>query len=122
MAGPKDILSPEKYEHWLKQHRVAENRRIWKIKNEENPIKALPLEERGELPQTFSVLEAFWHPTSCECGGCIGDFAQQVKQIRLDMRPIPPAVKSATSRLPALPSLAQRLLRVAVEEALSSQD
>ena len=122
MAGPKDLLTPEQYDRWYKRHRIVEQARQDRIKLEENPIKALPEEERGELPQTWSIAEAFWHKLGCECGSCSCKLSQQIKQVRMGMRPIPPAVKSVVSHLPSLPDRAQPLLRDAVSAFLSSQD
>lgn len=121
MSGPKDLLTPEQYERWLARHRVVEQQRVWRIELENNPIKAVPDEDRGELPQTFSIEEAFWHKLSCECGSCDSKLSRVIKQVRLDMRPIPPAVKSVVSLHPELPSQALPLLQDAVEAFLSSQ-
>ncbi|QKY80413.1 hypothetical protein SEA_PABST_55 [Microbacterium phage Pabst] len=57
MAGPKDLLTPEQYKHWYARHKMVEKERQWKIKLENNPINALPVHERGELPDTSTILE-----------------------------------------------------------------
>lgn len=117
MAGPKDYLTPEQYERWYKQHRITEKQRQWRLALEANPIKALPLEERGPVLGTFSMQEAFWHPLACECGSCLGRMAQEMKNLRMSMRPIPPAVKALVSHLPELPHQALLHLQAAVERA-----
>ena len=122
MTGPKEVLGPEQYKRWLERHRVVEKARKWKIINEENPINALDESERGELPETYSLVEAFWHPVACECGSCLGIPAYAVKQFRLSLRPIPPAVKSVVSPLPELPRPVLLRLPVVAEEALLRRD
>jgi len=122
VSGPKDVLTPEQYKRWLERHRVVEKARKWGIINENNPIMALPDGERGELPETFSVEEMFWHPLACECGSCLGPTAKAIKLIRMNMSPIPPAVKSVVSPLPELPRPVLHHLQVVVAEVLSKQD
>ncbi|QOC56144.1 hypothetical protein SEA_ZHENGYI_52 [Microbacterium phage Zhengyi] len=56
MSGPKDLLTPEQYKHWYARHKQVEKERQWRIRLEKNPIRALPIEERGELPDTSSPL------------------------------------------------------------------
>ena len=121
MAGPKDYLTPEQYERWYARHKVVERQRQWKVALEKNPINELPEEERGELPETYSLAEAYWHPIGCECGSCEGPAAEAAKQLRLSERPVPPAIKSVVSRLPPLPDHV-RLHLQAVEEAVQSRE
>ena len=52
MAGPKEYLTEEQYAVWLARHRIVEKARRWRIQLEENPINALDVRERGELPDT----------------------------------------------------------------------
>jgi len=122
MAGPKQLLTEEQYKRWYARHRVVEQSRRWRQRAEANPIKALPPSERGEMPLTYSVIEAFWHPLACECGSCEGVIGEAAKKVRMDMRPIPPAVKSVVSRLPELPDPALPLLQDALEEVRSRLD
>ena len=122
MAGIRELRGEEKYQLWLKRHVPVERQRKWRIINEANPIKALDESQRGPLPQTFSLAEMYWHPLACECGSCLGLPARVVKQVRMDTRPIPPAVKSVVSRLPELPDPVALHLRDAVVEALSKRD
>jgi hypothetical protein len=119
MPGKKQELDPEAYERWYARHRVVETERRRRIRDEQNPIKALPVEERGVLRETYSLEEAFWHPLHCECGSCDGRY--HIKQVRLMMRPIPPAVKSVTAHLPELPNPVQRLLQDVEERFLSTE-
>jgi len=120
VSSKKQELSPEAYERWYARHRVKELERRRRIQAEANPIKALPLEERGELRETYSLEEAFWHPLACECGSCEGRY--HIKQVRLLMKPIPPAVKSVVAHLPELPSQVLRLLQDVEERFLSTED
>ena len=120
MTGPKQKLSPEQYARWLHMHRIAERKRLDKIKRIDREIRVLPLEERCELEETYSLEEAYWHPLSCECGSCDGRY--YIKEIRLAERPIPPAVKSGATRLPELPYLQLLRLQVAEEAARSTED
>lgn len=122
MAGPKDLLTPEQYERWLTQHRMTEKARVHRLKLEDNPIKALPEEERGELPQTFSISEAYWHPLLCECGSCNSTLSKVIKDTRLNTRPMPSAVRSVMNPLPELSGQALRHLLDVIEAFLSSQD
>ena len=121
MVGPKEVFG-DKYPIWLERHVMVERQRQWKIRNAENPINALPVEERGDIPETSSIREAFWHSLACECGSCDGDLPKVVKAVRLSIRPIPPGIKSLETRLPPIPYLAQRLLRVALSATLSTED
>ena len=119
MTGKKQELTPEQYQRWLSRHRVSEKARIDRLKLEANPIKAIPEEERV-LPETYSLEEAFWHPVACGCGSCQGPVPKAIKQYRLSLRPIPPAVKSVTSDLPELPDQIRNHLQVVSEQVLST--
>src|SRR6478735_12673188 len=120
MSGKKQELSPEAYERWYARHRVVERERRRRIQREKNPINAVPVEQRGVLRETYSLEEAFWHPLHCECGSCEGRY--HIKQVRLMMKPIPPAVKSVVAHLPELPSQVLRLLQDVEERFLSTED
>lgn len=121
MAGPKDIMSPEQYERWYARHRQVERQRQWAAKLQANPIEAIPEAERGDLPQTFSLQEAFYHKLSCDCGSCASKLSEEIKKVRLAMRPTPPAVRSRVSPLPELPSQVLPLLQDVVERVLSTE-
>ncbi|QGH78695.1 hypothetical protein SEA_WESAK_54 [Microbacterium phage Wesak] len=56
MAGPKDLLTPEQYKRWYARHKQVEKERQWRERLRNNPINALPLSERGKLPDTSSPL------------------------------------------------------------------
>ena len=122
MAGPKDLLSEEAYDRWLKRHRLIERERQWRIRLENNPVAALPLGSRGPLPETWSAEEAFFHALGCECGSCDGTTSQNLKALRLSIRPIPPAIRSTVTRLPSVPHHLRPLLRVVVEASQSTED
>lgn len=122
MVGPKELLTPEQYKRWYARHKVVERQRLWKIKNEANPIKALPESQRGPLPETYSLAEMFWHPVACECGSCSCPIAKRIKDYRLSLKPVPPAVKALTSYLPELPSQVQSRLQAFEEEVRSTGD
>jgi hypothetical protein len=105
------------YARW----RAVEDQRVWRIANEKNPIVKLPVRERV-MPATYSLEEAFWHKLTCDCACCQGFVAKAIKQVRLDMRPVPPAVKGLESRLPRLPDPLLRHLQAVEAEALSTGD
>ena len=104
------------YARW----RAVETQRVWRLANEANPIKAIPMHERV-MPQTYSLEEAYWHKIDCDCGSCQGQVAKAIKQERLRERPVPPAVKGLESRLPQLPDQTLRRLR-AVEAEVRSME
>jgi hypothetical protein len=122
MTGPKERLSPEAYERWYARHKVTERKRQWEEMLAKNPINALDESDRGPLPETYSLVEAYWHPIDCNCGSCQGPAAKEAKELRMSERPIPAAVKSAGSRLPATPDLVLLRLQAVEERALSSED
>ena len=123
MVGPK-ARGPEAYERWLEKHKIAEKKRKWKLQMEENPIPALPESERGELPMTNSLLEAYWHPVRCDCGSCLGDAALAVKAVRLEQRPtVMHITRSSGNPFPELPRQIQaRLLAVSAEARSKAVD
>lgn len=104
----------ERYERW----KLVEQQRRWALGLIQNPIIVLEEEDRV-MPETSSLVEAFWHPVGCSCGSCEGPFAKQAKEIRLTQRPPIPSVTSLVSRLPPLPhQIELRLLVVEAEARL----
>lgn len=118
MVTRAEYPDPDDYARALARWRRQENQRLWKIKNDENPIILID-EGVRVMPETFSFTEMFFHKLTCECGSCQGPIAKAVKQVRLDMRPVPPAVKSLVTHLPELPRQSLPLLRDAVERVRS---
>jgi hypothetical protein len=118
MPGPKQKLSPEKYKIWLEQHRAAEKIRRARIKEEASPLVVVPVEQRPALQNAYGLDEMFWHPLLCECGSCKSIVAPAIKAIRMEQRPIPPAVKARVSHLPQVPSQLLPLLQAAEAAAL----
>ena len=119
MVTRKEYPDEVAYQRAMRRWRLKENERLWRIKNEKNPIIVIDDEEARVMPQTFSLAEMFYHPHACECGSCLSIPAQAVKKVRMDMRPIPPAIKSLIRPLPEVPHQVLPLLLDAVEEALS---
>lgn len=112
---------PKKTDPSYARWRLVENQRKWRIALEKNPIVVLELEDRV-MPQTTSLLEAFWHKLDCDCPQCEGPYARQAKTIRMYTRPLPPAVKLVSSPLPELPRQSWLLLQAVSATAQSHGD
>lgn len=111
MAGPKDSRTPEQYKEWLRKHRIAERKRLRTQKYGKEKVHILPWEERGSFPQTYSLTEAYYHPSGCICGSCVG--RPYIKVIREQEGDKP--VTTRGRRLPELPH--RILLRLQAAEA-----
>ena len=108
----------KRYPRW----KQVEQQRRWDLMYMMNPIVVLEPEDRV-MPETTSLVEAFWHPVGCTCGPCEGPFAKQAKEIRLTTKPVLPAVRSLVSRLPPLPHpIELRLLAVEAAARLKEDD
>ena len=87
--------------------------------SEERPIPALPDHERGDLENTYSLAEVYWHSPTCQCGSCAG--RPSLKTYRIKNDPTAPSI-GLSSRLPPLPYLTLLRLQVAEEATQSKAD
>ena len=107
-----------KYPEWYARHRLVENARVNRIKEEQNPVVVLDDNDRGPLPETCSLEELFWHPSDCDCGPCMSPMKSAIKRIHAQQRPLLPSIR-ATLPHPPLSDHLLRLLQDVSEEVLS---
>ena len=120
MVGMKEKLG-DGYEAWYKRHRVVENQRVWRKVMEENPVPWLPDYER-ELPETYSLLDAFYHKPGCYCGSCVGPIGRLAKILHVDHFKDEPWVRAASSPIPEPPDRLLPLLQDVEAIVKSPQD
>ena len=120
MTGMKEKLG-DKYPQWYARHRLVENQRVWRLAMEANPMNTIPEFER-ELPETYSLEDAFFHHEGCHCGSCVGTIGQLAKALHKMAFKDLPWVRGVASPLPELPHPLPQLLRDVEAEALSRPD
>ena len=109
------------YERWYARHRIVENDRVRRLKAMENPVIVVDDEQRGELPETFSLAEMYWHPAECTCGSCISPMKREIKLIHAATRPLPRSIR-ASNPVPELPDPLLRHLQDVAAKVLSQED
>jgi len=115
MTGMKEKLG-DKYDAWYARHRLVENQRVWRLAAAENPIRAIA-EYKRELPNTYSLADAFYHAKGCYCGSCEGELGIMAKALHENYFPEEPWTRSASTLVPEVPGQILELLR-AVETAV----
>ena len=120
MVGMKEKLG-DNYERWYKRHRLVEQYRVWKKTMEEVSVPFLPDYER-ELPETYSLIEAFYHPSWCKCGSCVSPLGLLMKKIHVDAHKEEPWTRGPSSLLPTPPDHLLPLLQDAAAIVLSPPD
>jgi hypothetical protein len=119
MTGMKEKLG-DKYDAWYKRHRVVENQRQWRIQAAENPMNTVPEFER-EMPETYSLADAFYHAVGCYCGSCVGQLGVMIKGLHKQYYKKEPWTRAASLLVPELPGPILELLQAVETEVLSPQ-
>ena len=119
MVGMKEKLGDD-YDRWYKRHRLVENQRVWRNTMKEVAVPFLPDYERV-LPETYSLEEAFYHPSWCKCGSCCGPLGAIMKKLHVDHYKEEPWARGASSPSPELPDRLRPLLQAAAAIVLSPE-
>ena len=120
MTGMKEKLG-DKYPQWYARHRLVENQRVWRKIAEDNPMNTIPEFERV-LPETYSLIDAFYHSPGCRCGSCVGTLGALLKPLHKRYFKSEPWVRVASSPRREPPHRVQQLLLSVEAEVLSRSD
>lgn len=124
MVG-RDVATMKKddpnYERWYARHRIVETARVQRQRAMKDPLIVLEDNDRGELPETYSLEEMYWHPAECQCGSCVSPMKSAIKMVHADTKPRPRTIR-ALNPVPPLPHQLLHRLQAVAEEVLSRAD